>query len=253
MSIKILCNSNFNHSAEISLRQLATEGIPAAAIVLYRGRNTVATLPSRTVCIKSFRRPGFFKAVLYGFFRKPKAVRAYTNAEKLRSLGINTPEPYGAVVCRQAGLLRDSYYVCRQLNGWHHLRGIEKRPDFDALAEALAAFMLRLHRRGVLMKDFSQGNVLFQQTKNGYEFALVDINRMEFSVTDRRRLLDNFGAALDTEEAMLTLAEKYVALAHDDEDVPAPETLVGIFRNRQAFLRRKRRLKEYIKGKKKKK
>ncbi|MDE6197047.1 MAG: lipopolysaccharide kinase InaA family protein [Muribaculaceae bacterium] len=251
MNITILSDCRTESARHEHLRRLATRGLPDDATVIYRGRNIVAASADGEACIKAFRTPGFFKGLIYGFFRKPKAVRAYENAGRLRSLGINTPEPLGAVICRRAGLLRQSFYICRNLRGWSELRGIEKRPDFDRLAAALAAFMLGLHRRGVLMKDFSQGNILFRADSKGFDFALVDINRMEFGVTDRRRLLDNFGAALDTEEGIRALAEEYVVQAHDDEDVPPVDEIVDIFRQRQAFLWRKRRIKERIRGKKK--
>ncbi len=247
MSIRVLTDGSA--SDEQLLRCLAARGLPDNVRVIYRGRNIVAATADERLCIKAFGVPGFIKGIIYGFFRTPKAVRAYRNALKLRELGINTPAPRGAVTVSECGILRQSYYVCDMLHGWHDLRGVEGRPDFDSIARALAAFMLRLHRLGVLMKDFTQGNVLFRESGGGYEFALVDINRMKFGVSDRRILLGNFGAALDTEAGIRAVAEAYVAQAEPGEGVDGTEELIDIYRRRQAVLWRRRHIKERIRGK----
>lgn len=249
MSVEILSSTACPGVTAPELRNLADTGLPDDVRVIYRGRNIVAVTADGEVCIKAFGVPGFLKGVIYGLLRTPKAVRAYNNAGRLRALGFNTPEPYGAVIVRHCGLLRQSYYVCRMLHGWHDLRGIESRSDFDTIVRALAGFMLRLHRCGVLMKDFTQGNVLFRLTSGGCEFALVDINRMEFGVTDRRRLLDNFGAVLDTEEGVRALAQEYVRQTGSAEKVLAVDEIMDIFRRRQAVLWRRRRIKERLRGK----
>lgn len=221
---------------------LMREGMPAEACVIYRGRNVVAAVGDR--CIKAFGIPGVIKGYIYGLFRKPKAERAFLNAQKLISLGINTPEPLAYGVERHGGRLGASYYVCRMLHGYSELRGIEKRPDFDALADALAAFMHELHRKGVYFKDFTQGNVLFRPSDDGYEFVLVDINRMTFGVTDRNKLYKNFGSTLDTEAGQRTLARCYSRLTGDPQ---LADRLMDIYRRKQAALWRHRRLKDFLK------
>lgn len=214
--------------------------------VIYRGRNTVAvTAGDEPLCVKSFGIPGFIKGLIYGLLRTPKAKRAYDNAVRLRSLGFDTPEPVAAVCMISGGRLGASYYVCRYLEGWSDLRGAENRPDFEALAHHLALLMNRLHNAGVLMKDFTQGNVLFRPDGNGgYSFALIDINRMEFDVHDRRRLMANFGAVLDTAGGLAVLAREYAALCPDPAAVERETN--EIYRRRQARLWRKRHIKEFL-------
>ena len=105
----------------------------------------------------------------------------------------------------------------------------------------------RVAQKGVFFKDFTQGNVLFRRHGDGYQFALVDINRMEFGVTDRHRLYANFGSTLDTEDGQRCLVRHYAALAGDTS---LADELMDIFRRRQAKLWRKRRIKERLIGKK---
>lgn len=222
------------------LDDLAVNGLPADAKIIYRGRNIVAGVGG--MCVKAFAVPGLIKGLIYGILRRPKARRAYENARRLIESGIDTPRPAGYVLNTAGPRLRESYYVCEMLEGYSELRGIEKRSDFEALADALARYMLELHRKGVFFKDFTQGNVLFKKEGDSYHFSLVDINRMEFGVTDRRKLYTNFGSTLDTEIGQRTLVRHYAAAAGNTS---LADELMEIYRRRQAKLWRKRRIKEY--------
>lgn len=237
---EIVCSSD--NCARSVLEALAGCGLPPQANVIYRGRNIVAELDG--MCIKAFAVPGVARGLIYTHLREPKAKRAYDNAQRLLSMGIDTPAPLGYVVNTDRGILKESYYVCRMLEGYSELRGIEKRCDFDSLVTSLARFMLKLHRKGVYFKDFTQGNVLFRKIGAGYEFALVDINRMEFGITDRRRLYENFGSTLDTEAGQQVLARRYAEVAGDPS---LADELMEIYCRRQIKLWRKRRIKEKVK------
>ena len=238
--------NNPDRSAYVLLRYLDSFGLPHHARVIYRGRNIVAEVDG--MCVKSFGVPGLIKGYIYGLFRQPKARRAYENALRLRELGVDTPVPAGYVVHVAGGRLRESYYVCDMLEGYKELRGIENLREFDSIVPALAEFMYGLHRKGIFFKDFTQGNVLYKKVDGKYRFALVDINRMEFDVNDRRKLYSNFGSTLDTEIGQSVLARCYASLAGD---ASLADELIDIYRRRQARLWRKRRFKErFLKRKK---
>ena len=111
--------------------------------------------------------------------------------------------------------------------------------------------MNRLHRAGVFMKDFTQGNILFRRDDSGaYRFMLVDINRMEFGVTDTKKLMSNFGAALDTRDGIVALAHAYAALQPESERDTVEALAVDTFDRRQTVLWRRRHIKEFLRGKK---
>lgn len=100
--------------------------------------------------------------------------------------------------------------------------------------------MLSLHRKGIFVKDFSQGNTLFRKSGEIYEFTLVDINRMEFGVTNPRTLLQNFQSTLDTLDGLEVLGKEYIAL----NPVYTIEEIVETYKHRRKVQRNKRRFKK---------
>ena len=253
MRVLLRVNTDFPGARTLA-GQLAADGLPAGARIIYSSRNKVAVIDDGAegpLCVKAFGVPGIIKGIIYGLFRKPKALKAFDNAEQLRALGFDTPEPVCAVTLSECGCLRRSYYVCRYLENWCELRGIENLADFTPLVRALAAYMNRLHRAGVFMRDFTQGNILFRRDDSGaYRFMLVDINRMEFGVTDTKKLMSNFGAALDTRDGIVALAHAYAALQPESERDTVEALAVDTFDRRQAVLWRRRHIKEFLRGKK---
>lgn len=193
---------------------IAFYGLPDACYIFYHERNTLAVLPLERLVLKSFRRPSLLVGLMYRWLRPPKSRRSYTFALRLRRMGINTPEPAFAIeTYRCSTALGSSYYACTYLEGWHQLRGIEGRDDFASIAKALAAFIYKIHSNGVWFKDMTPGNILFIEKDGGYDFALVDINRMEFDVYDSKTLFSNFHALLDTEDGTAAVAAEYWAIS----------------------------------------
>lgn len=245
MKTQVLISNNNRESLRQLTHTLEDYGMPPEAKIIYRGRNVIGV--AGDVCIKSYKTPGLLKRLIYSFFRHPKAERAYFAAVHLLDLGIDTPMPRALVVVKEKGLLTRSYYVCDYYSGWSNLRGVEKRRDFPELAAALAVFMKKIHSHGVLLKDFSVGNILFRKNDDDiFDFSVVDINRIRFGITDRNRLLSAFGKVLDTRQGMEVLAREYA------KGTPyVPEELVGIYDRTQAAILRNRRLKNIFRHSKK--
>ena len=105
--------------ASEALRAFA-EGLPGSfdrsGETLHEGRNTIKAFEAdgNKLAVKRFQRPDPLRAVIYTFFRRSKARRSYEHAERLRALGIDSPEPVAWSEYRRHGLLCDSYYVCRR-------------------------------------------------------------------------------------------------------------------------------------------
>lgn len=197
---------------------LRERGLPPDVRVIYRARNIVAAWrpnpDTEEVNIKSFKVPHIINRVVYGNIRKSKARRSYLYAKRLLELGFHTPRPYAYVELFGRGhTLERSYYVSEQLpDCWHETRSIERRPDFDRLVRALALWACQLARCGVLVKDFSPGNVLMRDDGAGeWEFALVDLNRMAFDVDDKYRLVERAGRLFDSEQGTRLFADIYAA------------------------------------------
>lgn len=227
---------------------LADTGMPADARTIYAGtRNSVAFTADGKYCIKAFGVPGLIKGLIYGNFRRSKARRAWENAHRLIFLGFDTPDPVCMVECRGTSRLDRSYYVCVAYHGWSTLRLVHQRSDYDSIAADLAAFILRLNRAGVWVKDFSPGNVLWRRDDEGKShFALVDINRMEFGPMTFGRQMSHFSTIVDTPQATETLARHYAALTHGGSRTV--DAALDAFRRKQAALQRHCKLKSVLRS-----
>lgn len=208
---------------------LLKSGVPADAECVYNGRNQLYTLQlpcGEKVNIKSFKRPGVLKGLIYGIFSTPKAEKSYRNAQRLRELGFDTPAPYAYAVERLWGGLRigHSYYICRQLENFSEIRWWERRSDKQQMVDALGEEMKRLYEAGVLLRDFSPGNVLLVGT-DPYRFAYVDVNRTDFGVRSKRRMMSMFKRINIVPEETERLARSFARAMRWDEDDTARRAL----------------------------
>lgn len=146
--------------------------------ILHSGRNTVKLLDGGLV-VKRFARPSLINSLIYGLFRKSKAERSFLYAQRL---GDATPAPVAWLDIKHCGLLSDSYYVCRLSSLPYTAMQLAKDPAFpdrDRHLRAIARFTARLHEQGMMHKDYSGGNILFDDDDN---IQLVDLNRLVFNV-----------------------------------------------------------------------
>ncbi len=209
---------DFKH-LEPLIRQIACGGVPDGAKLIYQARNKVYsyTYGNEKLNIKAFHCPRFINAYAYGTLRKSKARRSFEFAVRLKKLGIGTPEPIAFIENFDSGKLRESYYICRQIEG-ENVRDWERRPDSEELISALAADLVKLHRAGVFHKDYTPGNILFTKDDRGqYRFYYIDLNRMQFDVTSTDVLMQNFRAIHLDAEQTLRLARAYARSAGKDE------------------------------------
>jgi hypothetical protein len=163
------------------------------AEILQRGRNLVgAVIVSAPetgpldVVIKEFSPRGIDR--IKGRVLPSKALRAWRGAGALVHLGIGTPEPilYLEEKHRPAGR---SYYISLRLRDVKEIRGLFLSGSETVLGPFLhrLAGALRLwHRRGILHRDLSDGNILLGDGEKELRFYLTDTNRI--------RVLSSIGA-----------------------------------------------------------
>ncbi len=249
MKTIVVVNPAYPQMADLAKR-LASRGIPSEANIIYKGRNRIYTLSYRgvEVNVKAFRTPGMIKSYIYGS-TDSKARRSYENALKLIELGFLTPEPIAYVEIHDGLRLKESYYVSRQIQA-SDVRCWENIPDNESLVRAIAQLLSRLHKAGVWHKDFSPGNVLYTGNAGaGYNMYLIDVNRMQFGVSSKRSLMDNFRAINIVPEETARLARYYAEYMDLDPDSTEKEALGVLHR----FLRKKdflHALKRIVKPKK---
>ena len=200
------------------VRKVTEKGLPADAEIIYNGRNRIARIKTDglIVIVKSFRRPMILNALAYTTVRKSKAFRSYANSVRLIEAGFNAPEPIAYSEVRNGFLLRESYYFSTEVKG-ADLRYWEQREDAEELAEALAEELVRLTRAGVCHLDLSPGNVIFKRDKETGKFVFnyIDLNRMEFDVTDRKQLLRSVFERINELEPVMDLASRFARISGD--------------------------------------
>lgn len=234
--VNIVVNPDFPDIRELAA-EIARDGVPSQAEVIYDARNRLYRLhfEGMTVCIKAFHRPAGVNTWVYGNFRRGKARRSYENAMEMRRLGFASPTPLAYVEITYGKRFDLSYYLYEYISDSVYLRDWEKRPDAAELADAIASEMAKLHAAGIFHKDFTPGNIFVKRTNRGFSFSYIDINRMEFGVTDRKRLLDNFRGLTFDRNMLCLLARSYASKAGLDPDKTEAEALHRL----DAFLDRK--------------
>ena len=214
-----------------------------------RNQIKIFKLDRDEVAIKAFGVPNFINRVVYKYFRKSKAQRSFEYAQKLLSLHIKTPDPVAYAVEDSGLLFGRSYYVCKNLNAdltYRTLVQDKNYPDWRKILVDFAAFTFELHEKGIHFLDHSAGNTLIKKTEAGYDFYLVDLNRMEFKPMSFKTRMHNFSRLTPHREMVAIMAQEYARLANYDpketEDAMWQETV-----NFQERFKKKRALKKKLK------
>lgn len=197
--------------------------------VIYKARNEIRRVShdGKTYCIKRYHIPRGLNRIIYTFFRKPKAIRAYENGELLNREGFATPEPVAFIT--EGKLLQYSYLVtvCSPLTRrFYEFRehGIE---GYEELLDALGRMAGRMNDREILHKDFSPGNILFDKVNGEWQIELVDINRMRMGKVSMRRGCRNFARLWGDEALLERVARAYAKERGFDADECARMAVEG--------------------------
>lgn len=184
--------------------------------VIYRQRNEIRVfnVDNELINVKRFRIPKFFNRIVYSFFRPPKAERSFLHAIKLINNGIETSAPIAYIITQHGGLINYCYYITKQVAYRHTMYefgkgGIEGR---EYILEAFALFTAKLHESGIYHRDYSPGNILFDEENGEVKFCLVDINRMKFGEVSIEKGCENL-ARLWGQKPMFELIAKVYAEA----------------------------------------
>jgi tRNA A-37 threonylcarbamoyl transferase component Bud32 len=158
----------------------------ASGEIIYEGRNLLKrfTTNGRSLIVKRFKKPHLINRFAYAYLRKSKACRSYNCAFKLIANGIHTPTPIAFIEEYKHGLLTCSYYISDEIKDAHEIREFwfhpEKLTEEAFVLEAFGRFTAGMHKKKVMHKDYSSGNILYKVHDGKVTFYLVDINRMRF-------------------------------------------------------------------------
>lgn len=211
---------------------------------LYAARNLIKVLraPDGTLLnVKRYHSPSAVNAVIYSTgLRKPKGERAFEYPSRLLAAGIETPEAVAYIEHRRMGILRRSWFVSIQCPYAHRLYEVaEAAPAlYEPLADALAAMTARMHDAGILHRDFSPGNILWDTGGGRFRFSVVDINRMRFGSVSPALGCANFARLWGPKAFFIRLARAYARCRR----LPEEECVSTVLECRRRFW------KHYVKG-----
>jgi len=192
---------------------------------LHSGRNVVKLFETDGVrlVVKSYVRLSLCNRVLYGTLRKSKAMRAYLHADRLRRLGIDTPEEVAVVEIRRRGVMRQCYFVSLYTD-YESIRPATelfmRHEEAKSVLDGVAGFLVRMHWAGVEHKDLNVGNILYKKDRNrGYCYQVIDTNRMSFRRRlSMRRRLRNMRRLSCGAPAYLYILHRYAEILRADAD-----------------------------------
>ena len=192
--------------------------------ILYNKRNFIKELITSDglhINVKRYHKPFFINNIIYSTgLRKPKGQRAFEYPFILERKGIDTPKAIAYIEDRKWGLLQYSYFVSIQAQGYKTLYEIGNAKDgsYEELAEALGSFTADMHKKSVLHKDYSPGNLLYKVEGGTYLFTIVDINRMQFGSVNMQQGCQNFARLWGPKRFIILAVEAYARSRGFDVD-----------------------------------
>ena len=184
--------------------------------VLYDIRNKVKrfSVDGVEVVVKRYGR-------ITAFNRRSKAIRAYQNALRLAELGIDTPEGVAVLETYKYGLLHHSFFIslCTSDRSLSFLRDYDmSNQALHPLLDALVAWLVEIHNKGVYHQDLNVGNILYREhPSGGFSFQLIDNNRMKFySELSLKMRLKNLRRISDNVDLLNYILKRYAELLHLD-------------------------------------
>lgn len=149
-------------------------------------RNIVelVNVQGKPLVVKKYKKANLLTDIIYTFFRKSKARRAYEHALELLKRGIDTPFPVAYFEKRKWGIFRRGYFISEFVDqtsvlDLFYTNKLDEN-EHSLLADNLSRFTLTLHLNGIIPLDFNTSNILCRKDGDKYKFSLIDINRMKF-------------------------------------------------------------------------
>jgi len=241
--MKIVVDEQFRHLTDTIARlpQMMDEG---RGEVVYDSRNRVArfTIDGLSLMVKRFKRVNAVQQVVYTFFRKTKAERAYTYATEFLRRGIDTPQPVAYMEERHHSLFTIGYFVSLETPGTETSLLLREVQDYPHdLAEAVARQVVLMHDKGILHGDPNLSNFLVTTRPDGtFRFTMIDINRSHFcnGIPSDEECLKNMVRLTHRRDLYEDLVRRYASLRGWDADETARRSLALLTR----FERRKLKL-----------
>jgi serine/threonine protein kinase len=214
--------------------------------IIYNKRNIIKVFLSGNglyINVKRFRKPRLFNRIMYTFFRKSKAFRAYYNALRISGKGFDTAESVACIEIKKGGLFSDSYYISLHCRHVREMREYYFGPlaGNENLIDAFARYSAALHDAGIYHLDYSPGNILIRDdwASGKYTFIPVDVNRMKFMSVSPDKGCKNFARLFGDDDIYKRIGVVYSQSRKKTFDKEKAVRLILKYKNR--FLKKKAR------------
>ncbi len=208
-------------------------------------RNTIKLFDvmGQKINVKSFKRPNLINKIVYRFFRASKAQRSFEYANTLLSHEIGTPHPVAYFEEKSGLFFGRSYYISEHLDYDLTYRELIRDSEFVGdvgILSAFAKFTFQLHAKGIHFLDHSPGNTLIKIKEDGYEFYLVDLNRMTFGDMTFETRMKNFERLSRYEDHVRIMAKAYAEASGEAEGLVFEAMWKAISDFQEKFYQKKR-------------
>ncbi len=249
MSFKFETTPHFQNFASILKDVKSLFKMNGKTIHKARNELKVIALGNVECVVKAFRVPNIINQFAYAYIRKSKAYKSFHNASRLQALHVTTPEPIGYIEFYKTGLLKESFFISKHYPYELTMANVrdDTLHDKEAILKAFARFTYGIHQKGVWHVDYSGGNILINRKKDGYEFSLVDINRMIFCTISGYEGLQNFDKMWFDNASLNIIAKEYASLADLDPEI-ATQKIIDYDAKLKAHVLRRRKFKALLKG-----
>lgn len=150
---------------------------------LHRGHNVLRTLQVEglTLVVKRYGKLPLSQRLATRIYKSNKAKQAYFSPFLLKERGFESPDPVAFVTYRQGWFSATYYFVCLFSDYRYTMKDIDTlEPGLrEEVTRCFASYAARLHKRGVLHRDFSAANILFDRIGDRIHFALIDTNSIK--------------------------------------------------------------------------
>lgn len=222
--MKFILHSKYKKLESI-ICQIIKDFYASGELVFKGTRNTVKSflLENEKISIKFFQKPGWIKSFIYSFLRESKAKRSFDYANYLIDHNISTPFPIAYFENKNKfGFLKDSYYVCQQIDYDFTIRELIHNPLFperDIILQQFTEFTFKIHQANIKFLDHSPGNTLvIKKSFENYDFYLIDLNRMKFKELSIEERMDNFKKMWMSKTMLKTVAQTYAKLSNQPKE-----------------------------------
>ena len=161
--------------------------------------------------VKSFKTPNPLQAVIYKFFRRSKAKRSFENSVLLKSRGVKVPEPIGYIEVYDRFRLRQSYFISSKLDFDFSLNALteKKIEGYKDILSNFVHYTYELHKKNIMHLDYGGENICIKKTTSGYDFYLVDLNRLKDGTVSEKKGVKNLSQISNDPEIVKIIADVY--------------------------------------------